>query len=165
LGGIALLLVFLLLTAMTAAALGAGRDVARELRMAGDALQGAQASCAADAGTAWVQAWAAEGGDGAGLLQGQPFHGDVPLAPGGGAFRQTFTVEATPLGLVPQAPEETPPRPPAHLWRLTVQGRAWAIKGGANSPVFLSRRELILAQSPGEAGGPALRVRAWRTVW
>jgi hypothetical protein len=157
--------VFLLLTAMTAAALGAARDVARELRMAGDALQGAQASCAADAGVEWVLAWAAAGGEDFGLLQGQPFQDDLPSVPRGGGFHQEFTVSATCLGPALPPPEASPPEGPVLLWRVAVQGRARSLKGGELAPIFLSRRELILTQTPGGAGGPALRVRAWRTVW
>jgi hypothetical protein len=146
---------------MTAAVLGAGRNLLRELRIAGDALHGAQASSAADAGAAWVRAWAGEGGDRFGLLQGQPFQGELPQA-AGAAFRQAFTIRAACLGPIPQGPEAGPP---VLLWRVTVQGRAWSLKGGESSPVFLSRRELILAQSPDGAGAGGLRVRAWRTVW
>ena len=161
-GGIALLLVLLLLTAMTAATLGVVHNLVRELRMAGDALQGAQASCAADAGADWVLAWAGEGGDRCGLLQGAPFQGEVPQPGGGVAFRQAFTIQADCLG---PAPPGLDTGAPLVLWRVRVQGRAWSLKGGETSPVFLSRRELILAQRPGEAGQGVLQVRAWRTVW
>ena len=165
-GGAALLLVFVLLAAMTAAAMGATRNLIREFSMAGDALQGSLAACAADTGVDWFRAWAAAGGAGSGLFQGTDFAlpeggGAVPCASTPGGLQSEFTLRATRLGPVPSAGEA----PPEILWRVAIQGRSGLLKEGKQGSFFYSRRELIVALPPPGEEGVGLRLRAWRTVW
>jgi hypothetical protein len=56
-GGIAILVAFMLLMLMSAAALGTSRNVIRELSTTGNVVQGGKASAAADAGVDWFIAW------------------------------------------------------------------------------------------------------------
>ena len=123
-GGIAILAALMLLVLLFGAGSGTSRNALRELAIAGDAVQGAKAASAAEAGLEWFLAAAREpapGPSGTGvavLLQeldaGPPGQGlaEARLAPpeaalfpasGNSAIQQGFELRIRRLGRIPQA--------------------------------------------------------------
>jgi hypothetical protein len=159
-GGMALLLALTLLVIMTAAALGASRDVVRELSLCGDGLQGDLAACAADAGVDWFLAWCSGDGPGRELLPGVPWRfpaegGDVAI-PGelGGApgIGQAFDLRATCLGPVPASGGGARERPD-WLWQVIVRGRAKVRGGGLLPGAAQALRELLVVVPSRDGAG------------
>ena len=82
-GAIAILVAFMLLALMAAAAFATSRNLVRELAMAGDVVPGARAAMAAEAGLDWFLAWSSAAG-GRGDEGIQPFLAGLAETPGGG---------------------------------------------------------------------------------
>jgi hypothetical protein len=172
-GGVAILLAFGLLALMAAAAFATGNNVIRELALGGEAVQGARAASAADAGLDWFLAWAA--GAGGGRAEPPP---DLPAdgaaglftAPGDTLARQGFALRVQPLGPLAQPgmgrreaawgradPESLAPD---QLWRVTATGRCELLDrpgpadAGRPRQVFRQVRELLVTAAQG-SGAPA----------
>lgn len=162
-GGVTVLMALGLLVVMGGMALGASRNVTRELGMGGDALQGRLASDAAETGVAWCLAWCQGEGRGVVLGPGQEVllraWGPVPWT---GGWRQAFEVEARCLGPVPVLPGAGQ-GPPDSFWLITVRGRASPGTGAASGTVFHSARELLLVMPPPEAARRP-RLCAWQVL-
>jgi hypothetical protein len=122
-GGIAILVAFMLLALMAAAAFASSRNLVRELAVTGDGVPGARAASAAEAGLDWFLAWSsAAGGERdeglqaflAGLAEAPGGEGGhpPPLAsggserlfsqPAGSLARQDFELRVRHLGAWPQ---------------------------------------------------------------
>jgi hypothetical protein len=162
-GGVAILAAFMLLAVLASAALATSRNLARELAMAGAALQGARAAAAAESGLHWFL----ERCRGEALLDpardaGEGYRLDAPEAlpdedPPGSALRQGFQLRVRQLGVLPG------PGPPERLWQVTATGRC----GVPGQPAFTQVRELLVASpepEPGEEPLRGQRILAWRAV-
>lgn len=163
-GGVAVLMALGLLVVMGGMALGASRNVMRELGMDSDALQGRLASDAAETGVAWCLAWCQGEGRGVALGPGQEVRvrawGPVPWT--GSGWRQDFEAGARGLGPVPVLPGAGD-GPPDSFWLITVRGRASPGAGGPSGAVFHSARELLLVMPPPEAARRP-RLCAWQVL-
>jgi hypothetical protein len=185
-GGVALVAAFLVLALLAALVLAAGRNVLRETATCGEALQGARAVLAAEAGLEGFFRWSGE--EGAALLAALPadgaWHGvlEFPLPPSdpGSPFRQSASIRVRRLGSLPG--EAGQPAP--HLWQVRSQGRSASGSPGDSSPPFIHMVECMAlswnledggaegaappGQGPPAAGerGPALRPfpGTWRTI-
>jgi len=160
-GGVAILAAFLLLAVMAAVAFATVRNLDRELAMAGDALQGARAAAAAEAGLDWFLArWRGEALLDPARDAGEGYRLDAPEAlpaEEGSALRQGFRLRARQLGVLPG------PGPPERLWQVTATGRS----GVPGQPAFIQVRELLVAcpeSEPGEEPLRPQRILAWRAV-
>jgi len=170
-GGAAILVAFTLLVLMAAAALGASRNVVRELGLCGQMAQGAKAAGAAEAGLDGFLAWACGTGEPLGRLVGVPVPALPPAVAAGelagppaAGTRLGFEVRARRLGAWPQpgtgrgagwgVADPDPPQPD-QLWLVTATGRC-EVPGpaAAGSQGFRQARELLMTAAPGSSGTP-----------
>ena len=151
-GGVAILAAFLLLSLMAAAAFATGRNLMRELAICADAVQGARAAAAAEAGLAWFLAQPPMAPEVHAIR-------DVPGVDPGEAFRQRFQLRVRFLGLLP-APAGDPGEPAEGLWQVTSRGHC-GVEGRGD---FIQVRELLVADARAPDRPGALRILAWRTV-
>jgi hypothetical protein len=164
-----MLVAFMLLVVMAAAGFATSRNQTRELAMAGDALRGAQAAAAAEAGLAWFLAEAATAGgplDGPGWEPGEACALDVPelaLAESPEAPMQPGSaLQVRRLGALPRPGADPEGDGPAEqLWQVTAIGRSGPRDPGQDD--FTQIRELLVARG-GPPGQPAVRILAWRSV-
>jgi hypothetical protein len=179
----AILLAFMLLALMAGAAFGTGRNAQRELALCGEAVLGARAANAADAGLEWFLAWSANDGPRvqaflAGLEQGAgPEDGapppDLPRdweeglgsGPRTGPTRQSFTLRVRHLGSMPRAepaaagPERAEPGSdpgpgvPDHLWAVTATGRCVVLDRSGRPLQTYRQMRELLLSGPPAAQG------------